>query len=242
MPHSGKVMMIGQSAGKDYAYLLGVFLGDGCVTRPSSRSAPDRRCFKLNTIDEDFALATKQALESLTSAPVSICRHPVSKSSKDNFSLYCGCDDLCHAMVADTASKQQIPDYVWSWEKPQKLAFIGGLMDSEGFVAEHKKNPTNRRFHMGFKSTDVWARDFARLLEQTGIRVGKFTVEKPRKAGYRTPVRFVIKMQSWVDSGAKFVILRKQRRVDEWASRGAYEMRALRPRRSASETNMPRAA
>lgn len=230
-------MEIGQSAGKDFAYILGVYLGDGCVTRPSNRSADEKLCFKLNTIDRDFADATKVALKQVTGLDATICEHEVKKSSKANHALYCGCQALCDKLVEMTNAKQQIPRVVWDWPKSDKIAFIEGLMDSEGFVAANRSNPTNRRFYMGYKSCDRWAGEFRDLMESVGIRTGKFSEEPPRKAGYKVPRRFHVKMQSWIDSGARFQIARKQNRVDEWASAGAYENR--KPRRSTSEANTP---
>src|ERR1700679_2101579 len=50
------------------------------------------------------------------------------------------------------------------------------------------------------------------------IETGQTGVEKPLKPGYKIPRRFAVKMQSWVDSGARFNIARKQSRVDEWAA------------------------
>ena len=85
------------------------------------------------------------------------------------------------------------------------MAFIVGLMDSEGFVAGNS-NHTGRRYYMGFKSCDVWVPEFVQILNSVGILVGKIGIEKPLKPGYKTPRRFAIKMQSWVDSGARFNI------------------------------------
>lgn len=226
-------MKIGQSAGKSYAYLLGVFLGDGCVTLQQGYPT-----FRLNTIDEDFAEATKAALAEFTARPISIHKHAVSKSSNPNYSLRCGDPDIANHLVEATDRKSKIPDVVSSWGKQDKLWFISGLMDSEGFVAANR-NRTNRRFYMGFKSCDVWVPEFVKILESVGIRVGKVSQEEPLKPGYKTPTRFTIKMQSWVDSGARFNIGRKQQRVDEWASAGAYEHRARNPRRLSPTTNMP---
>lgn len=239
-------MKISQSAGKSYAYLLGVYLGDGCVTRQvsqnSGRGVKHYPVFRLGTIDEDFALATKAALEQLTSRPVAIHKHLVKKSSKPNYALRCGDPALCEHLQSVTENKTRIPPEVHDWPKDEKLAFVAGLMDSEGFVAANKSNPTNRRYYMGFKSCDVWVPEFVRILEKVGIRVGKVSQEKPRKAHYKTPTRFSIKMQSWIDSGARFNIARKQQRVDEWAETGPYERRAKSPRRLSSEANMPGAA
>ncbi len=209
--------MIGQEAGKSFAYVLGVYLGDGAVTVARSTGRKDRLVFRLNTIDEDFAEATKAALVELSGYKVSLCCHAVSKSSKPNWALALGDRELCDRLVTDTEKKRIIPSYVLGWSRGLKLAFIVGLMDSEGFVAANS-NHTGRRFYMGFKSCDLWVSDFVSLLQSVGIEVGKIGVERPLKPGYKTPRRFAIKMQSWVDSGARFNIARKQNRVDEWAA------------------------
>lgn len=205
--------MIGQEAGKTFAYILGVYLGDGCVTRTASK----KPIFRLNTIDQDFAEAVKDALNDISDVNVYLSCHPVKKSAKPNWAL--GCQDavLCQRLVNDTDSKSAIPDYVFGWAAELKLAFIVGLMDSEGFVGANR-NHTGRRYYMGFKSCDVWVPDFVRVLNSVGIKIGKIGVEKPRKAHYKTPMRFTVKMQSWIDSGARFNIARKQSRVDEWAA------------------------
>lgn len=230
-------MKIGQSAGKSFAYLLGVFLGDGCVTKnvsynsgPSPKSYP---VFRLNTIDIEFAEAVKAALADLTDRPVNINTHNVSKSSKPNHSLRCGCPLLCKKLVDDTEAKQVIPAYVRSWKREEKLAFIAGLMDSEGFVAKKSVAKTDRCYYMGFKSCDVWVPEFIKLLESMNFKIGKVSECPPYIKGYKTPTRFHIKMQSWVDNGGYFNIRRKQERVELWASTAP-----LRKQRLSSTTNM----
>lgn len=218
--------MIGQDAGKSFAYILGVYLGDGCVTGGR---------FRLNTIDRDFAEAVKAALNVISPMNVTLSVHDVSKSSKPNWALGIGDHRLCTRLVEDCCGKRIIPAYVFDGARDQKLAFIAGLMDSEGYVGANS-NHTNRRYYMGFKSCDVWVPDFIRLLHTVGIVTGKLGVEKPRKPGYKVPTRFAIKMQSWIDSGARFNIARKQSRVEEWASAGAYERRARHPRKLTPET------
>lgn len=201
--------MIGKSAGKSWEYLSGVFLGDGCVTPRFKKSR-----FRLNTIDRDFAEATKQALLQHTDRKVGIYTHAVKKSSKPNVALYCSGPEVCERLVRETDNKQQLPAWIWTTDRAGRLAFIAGLMDSEGYVTKNAHGST----YMGFKSTDGWFDDFARVLNMAGIQIGKIGIEAPRKPGYRTPKRFTIKMRSWVDSGAYFEIQRKQRRVDEWAA------------------------
>jgi hypothetical protein len=210
-------MIDGQDAGKSFAYILGVYLGDGAVTTWRQTGKSDRLVFRLNTIDQDFAEATKKALQDLSDYTVSLCCHAVAKSKKPNHALALGDRALCERLIADTEKKRIIPEYVFGWSRENKLAFIVGLMDSEGFVAANS-NHTGRRFYMGFKSCDRWVPDFVKLLHSVGIQIGKIGIEKPRFSGYKTPTRFAIKMQSWIDSGARFNIVRKQARVDEWAA------------------------
>lgn len=212
-------MKIGQSAGKSWAYLVGVYLGDGCVT-----NSQGYLCFRLNTIDRDFAEATKAALAKHTDYSVSIHTHPVSKSSKPNHSLRCGDPRLSQRLRDETDSKAKLPDWIWSADQGERLAFVAGLMDSEGYVPIN----TAGRTYMGFKSTDPWFHDFLRLLNKAGIQYGKIGVEKPRKEGYKTPQRVTIKLRSWVDSGACFNIARKQARVDQWAAQLAPETNTRR--------------
>jgi Homing endonuclease len=207
MPRRGKVVEIGKSAGKSWEYIVGVYLGDGCVTRVQGYPV-----FRLNTIDQDFAEATRAALRQHTERPVSIHCHSVSKSSKPNWSLRCGDPQICSRLVLETRGKAKLPDWIWSVDQEARLAFIAGLMDSEGYVSKNSSGSV----YMGFKSTDDWLPDFVRVLNISGIQIGKIGVEAPRKEGYRTPRRFTIKMRSWVNAGAYFHIGRKQRRVEAW--------------------------
>lgn len=211
--------MIGKSAGKTWEYLTGVYLGDGCVTR----NGAGRPVFRLNTIDMDFAEATKEALQDHTRYAVGIYTHTVSKSSKPNNSLQCNDPVICQKFVEETDGKQKLPDWIWTTDQDGRLAFIAGLMDSEGFVTQNSHGST----YMGYKSTDVWFDDFIRVLNMAGIEIGKVGVEVPLKPHYRTPRRFTIKMEGWVKSGAYFRIARKQARVDKWAAQVTSETNML---------------
>lgn len=225
--------MIRQSAGKSFAYILGVYLGDGAVTAWKCAGKSDRLMFRLNTIDEDFAKATKAALEDLTDYMVTIGSHAVSKSSKPNWYLALGDRALCERLVGETEKKAKIPDYVFHWSHDLKLAFIAGLMDSEGHVAANG-NTTSRRYHMGFRNTALWFDDLMKIFQSVGIVIGRIGVDKlPSGKLYR---RATIKMQSWITSGARFNIARKQARVDEWAATVPYSQRSRHPAKLTSET------
>jgi hypothetical protein len=229
IPRRGKAMTIGQSAGKNYAYLLGVYLGDGCVTRNGNKL-----CFRLNTIDEDFALAVQQAIRNYESDS-SICKYNVKKSSKPNYALYCGNESLCIALRRDTDNKLMVPDFS-NYSDDAVKDFIVGIMDSKGFVAEKTMNKTGRAYYMGYKSCDDWVPDLISLMQRVGLKIGKVSRCPPYKPHYKTPTRFHIKMQSWVESGMRFSIKRKQDRVDRWANTEPYSERSRFPRKLASET------
>lgn len=236
--------MIGQSAGKSFAYLLGVYLGDGCITAAKANGRHWRYVFRLNTIDADFAAATKAALHDIGCKTVCVSTYPVKASVRPNHALWASLDEeVLDGMVEMTDRKQKLPDDIMDWPRDLKLAFIAGLMDSEGYVAGKTGLTHGRRFYMGFKSCDVWVPDFIRLLESVGVRIGKVQTEAPRKAHYKPPTRFSIKMQSWIDAGCRFNIRRKQERVDEWAACPPSSPWGLtKTRRLTSETNMQDAA
>jgi len=223
--------VIGREAGKSYAYLLGVYLGDGCVTRYN-----DGIAFRVNTIDEDFALAIKAALADVSPVTVRIWKYDVSKSSNPNYAVCCADEELCRILVLDTNNKTQLP-LLGSQEELK--AMIVGLMDSEGFVAEKTENKTGRAYYMGFKSCDVWVPHFISVVQSVGLKIGKVQTERPYKPHYKAPTRFHIKMQSWVDSGMRFNIKRKQDRVDRWAATEPYSERSRYPRKLTSETSTP---
>lgn len=224
-------MAIGLSAAKSFAYILGVYLGDGCVNAQGY--------YYQGTIDRDFAEAVKRACDELAGRPARITYQEKPKKDRNCSPIWivlCSNRELTERLVTDTDAKQKIPDYVFGWDLDLRQQFVIGLMDSEGFVAANHRHrgydwkATNRSFYMGYKSCDPWVPELIRVMESIGLRLGKVGHEKPRKPGYKAPMRFHIKMQSWIDSGCRFNIARKQDRVDEWGSIGPYERRALHPR------------
>lgn len=223
--------LIGQPAAKSFAYLLGVYLGDGHVSSASGNYAQ-------STIDQDFADAVVRAFADL-GAKTSVRYVEVPKKGHNcspHWSIYCGARAICERFVNETDRKQKIP--AWLHEEPIEVQkqFVIGLMDSEGFVARNHANDkgrqlqTGRSYYMGYKSCDVWVSDLIKIMERVGLRVGKVSQEKPRKPGYKTPSRFAIKMQSWVDAGLRFNIARKQDRIDTWAAALPYTERSYHPR------------
>ncbi len=111
---------------KSFAYVLGVYLGDGAVTLWRMAGKTDRLIFRLNTIDQDFAEATRAALADLSDYKVSLSRHPVPKSANPNWALALGDRALCERLIADTNRKSIIPPYVFDWSRELKLPSLSG--------------------------------------------------------------------------------------------------------------------
>lgn len=208
-------MTNGQSADKSFAYLLGVYLGDGCVYSHQGRPA-----FVLSVIDEDFIQATKEALTDLTPYKPYVYRY------RNKIRLHCGDPLLATKLAEDTDGKRILPSYVWEMDDSARKELIAGIMDSEGFVQRSERPPNPTVYIMGYKSCDTWVPDFIRLLESVGVKIGKVSKEKPQKEGHKTPTRFSIKMRSWYSSGCYFKIARKENRIKEWAE-GPQTMRRL---------------
>ena len=202
--------MIGQSAGKSFAYILGVYLGDGCVTTWRCKGKSDRLAFRLNTIDQDFAQAVKAALENMSERTVTIGSHAVKKSTKPNWYICLHDREICERLVRETNKKMEIPCYVYSWPNDHKLAFIAGLMDSEGHVSINSRGS----IYIGFRNTANWFMEAVRVFQSVGLVVGKLGKEiLPSGKQYH---RVSFKLASWLKSGAFFNIARKQERVDKW--------------------------
>jgi len=230
---------MGRSADKSFAYILGVYLGDGCV-------GSDTGYYVQNTIDKDFAEAVVRAFANIADRPARITYQEKPRKDRNcspQWTVACSDRVLCGRLVADTSKKQHIPWYVASWDRELRKQFVIGLMDSEGFVAANHQGrgynwrQTNRSYYMGYKSCDPWVPELIRVMESIGLRLGKVGHEKPRKPGYKVPMRFHIKMQSWIDSGCRFNLARKQDRVDDWGSCGPYERRAAFPSKRRFCTN-----
>jgi hypothetical protein len=221
-----------QSAGKSYAYILGVYLGDGNVTVRSEKNI----IFRLNTIDRDFAEATRKAMLEVTKRDSNIYTEVVKKSSKPNHALQCSCGPFGLHLKEVTQNKAVIPSFVYQWDNELKKSFVSGLMDSEGFVAEGKNRITLTpcRYFMGFGCCDLWFMDFKKILESLGIQTGKVKQEI-LKSG-KMMRRLHIHLRSWIQSGCIFQINRKQRRVDEYAKYEPYTLRSRYPRRLSPET------
>lgn len=205
--HSVKLNEIRKSAGKIKAlsYLIGVYLGDGCIMYYPKKKYYR---FRLNTIDKDFAEATIEAINVLTGRQYKISCHPVKKSNNLNYAVSALCDFYWIKYLCE--NKNKIPDFIWDSNKECKLELIAGIMDSEGYCS----NGTKGRKSLGLKATDKWIMDFYKLMINIGVITGKQGLELLPSG--KTSIRYHFNIKSFYDCGCYFKIYRKQKRINEW--------------------------
>jgi DNA-binding transcriptional regulator WhiA len=207
----------GQSAGKSFAYILGVYLGDGCITRPKNRPTISY-VFRLEVFDEDFAIATQKALDELECKAYFRKNYRTRYKQGYSFVVETRDKELTEALRKDTRCKEIIPSYVYKWNKENKIAFISGVMDSEGFVSKRTKPLANGlpSFMMGIKMDYNILKQFKPILQSVGIKTGKFTMTKPKWVTNIQTANLTINIPSWIEAGGYFHIQRKKSRVEQY--------------------------
>ena len=203
-----KIPMIGQQAGKSYAYILGLYMGDGCVSRQPEKGS---HRFRLNVIDKDFAEYAMGHLFKLTGRKTSIFQQ-----NGHFWAFSFGWKALCDHLEEVTDKKKKIPEFVFGWNREMKQKFIEAQLDSDGYVAVDKKRQV---YSMGFKNCDSWFDDFVKLLHDVGLKTGKIGHQPGRKPGYLDAKRVYINLQSWLKSGFSFSCGRKQDRIKKYELR-----------------------
>jgi intein/homing endonuclease len=197
----------GQSAGKNFAYILGVYMGDGYIYQRGESYS-----FGIEVIDLDFIQRVQRELEEL------IGYKPNINEREDRKGMYrLVCSDLIFKKIKeDTGNKNMFPEYVWNWTKEEQIEFISGLMDSEGWISKRTNPNGNRHWQMGFTAKSSWTYDLHKMINQIGIQTCDPYISKMKNGPM---ISFTIKCESWGKSNIKFTIKRKQDKVDEYMQR-----------------------
>jgi hypothetical protein len=232
-----------------YAYLMGVYLGDGYISKRSNFES-----FRLNTKDKDFAETTKQAihifrgneyyfkgstkykgkLREITLNENKVKMRDVYKKQPPNyFTVYASSKKLFKKMAASTQNKTKFPKEIFNFNKNERKFFIIGQMDSEGIISKKNKNkstitPTGRSISMGYKITDKYIfNNFLKLLDMSNIKYGKIGTHLTKN---KIAYRITIKLQSWIDTGYVLSIKRKQDLIERFNRTEPYSERSVNPR------------
>lgn len=209
-----------QSAGKTKAlcYIIGVYLGDGCVTYNTDiRNKYPRRyfTFKINSIDLDFMEHVRDSLSIIIgNKDISIKKVESQRYVKGIiYNISVQDENLCQILVSLTNKKEFIPRLIFEETKDNKLEFLSGCMDSDGYVSIANNISSKSRFQLGIKKHKGWIDDLPYLLEMLGIRLKKREVCAPNKDGYEETIRLILDIESWILSGSYFNINRKNRKI-----------------------------
>ena len=203
----------GQSAGKDYAYLLGVYLGDGTI---SLRTDNCYR-FSLEVIDMDFIDRTRESIKSVTGKNFTNVKCRSRGMMMEDIYSFAVHDMMFKDMKESTEDKKFIPQFVFEADREVKIAFLEGLMDSEGWIVERKNKAGIKQYQMGFSCTSSWTYDVWQLFRSIGVSCCEpYILHQKNK---KDCICFTINLASWVQSGILFSIKRKQDRVDRYADK-----------------------
>lgn len=200
---------------KDFAYILGVFLGDGSITS-------EGYAFSLQAIDKDFVEHTYNALKTI---PI-LAGHTrfvemkrKTAADKTVWATYANSIEFCRELNRITEDRKHLPKDLDSWSKDTRHALIAGLLDSEGYVSisrDHKAEDGQRicQIIIGIGATDPWVNELYEFLQKNGYIVGSLVLEK-LKSG-KINQKFPFNKKSFIKNGLYFTIARKQARVEEY--------------------------
>lgn len=202
-------MINGQSAGKDFIYLLGVYFGDGSITKRGPKSYQ----FAFETIDSDFMDKVLSCIKSLIGKTPTVGSRQRGANRQPTL-YFSTSNELFEYMYTITNNKKYIPDFILNGDIDTKKIFLIGCLDSDGWVSRHHHKNGLKQFSMGYCKGANYINDIYKLLNDVGLQVG-LPKAKQAKAGnlYYT---ISINMQSWIKVGMVFNIARKNARVEEY--------------------------
>ncbi len=179
--------------------LFGYWLGKGVVSS-----------LKFSTIDEDI-VSWASSFSGFRLGDVIL---PKKKSQKKvhNFSI----EDkgLYEKFSKLSDNKRILPPAIHFISKEEKIEFLGGVLDAEGFVArDDKSGMPQPRYMVGFCIVDNWAKDVEKMLISIGTKMWVHTdVVKSGMAAHR----YSTIIPNFLLSGVEFKTSRKQNRIEQF--------------------------
>lgn len=190
-------------ADKTYAYLLGCYFGDASVFKKGNTYAYSFEC-----IDKEFIDKVASCLQDFVNREV----HVHQRTGTNKYYLQVSSKDF-KMFIDDTAGCRYIPEYVYHWDDALKREFLEGVLDSDGWISQRSNPNGNCNWQMGYGTTYSWTYDIKKMLQSFGIVCCKMR-EIPTKN--KVQLNFTINIQSFIESGFKFNIIRKQTKVNAY--------------------------
>lgn len=207
--HAGKIQY--ESAfDKNKAYLLGVYLGDGCCSKFSNR-----RSFTIISEDKEVIERTKNIVNLLLNTNYHLTYITPNKIRLYRFRSWNR--ELFELLVAETANKTRIPLSLTNAKDEIIAAFVAGLMDTDGYISIGKNKLNQQRFSLGLVNSGEWLDQFINLLKLLGVKVGKKTLKKKyRSSNEKDCYQININLRSFVEAKLYFNCQRKQRKLEKY--------------------------
>lgn len=215
--HAGKIQYESAFDQKNKAYLLGVYLGDGCCTKYDNH-----HCFAIVSEDRDVVERTKEIVNLFLNK-----NYPLTFLKPNSTNLYkfrSWNKGFFEMLIFKTANKTKIPEFVISSDREIVAEFIAGLMDTDGYISSGKTRLGNQRFSLGFINSGKWLDQFIVLLESVGVRVGKKTLKKKYRSNKEKDCfQININLRSFVEAGLYFKCRRKQNVLENYKIKVRYQ-------------------
>lgn len=189
---------------------MGVLLGDGFFGKNKNGT---HAYLMLKSVDKDFVVKFKETVSAITGKEYSIyTRDPKKKNW--NVLHICKCYDP--ELVAEfkdmTRNKTVVPNSILDGEENTQIAFLQGLMDSEGWISVQLRPMKQSQITLAFANTSSWTKDVWHLFRKLGIEVSKlYRSSKPNK---KELYWFKINIVDYLKKGLSFNIERKRNRLE----------------------------
>ncbi|MFH1333570.1 MAG: hypothetical protein ABIH53_05025 [archaeon] len=214
------------------AYLLGAYLGDGCLTTKGHYS---NLVFKILSIDEDLLKRIKSILLIDFDSCITI------QSVKRYFAITSEKQDLVDFLDYWSGRNKNWPNGVSTWSIESKKEFFAGLLDTDGYSVYQENKLIQGAYYdqcrIGFCSTSDWIEEVKRLGQSLGIRIGKIWISNDGKKnghkGDKIVRAFNVNVKDFIQNKCYFRVGRKQKKIVRYAQK--YSL--LYPHRPYAEHN-----
>lgn len=200
---------------KDFAYLIGAYLGDGHI-QYSKNDRGSSHQFTITSSDEDFCSQCSEICKRLVDKAGSI------KKVNNYYKLVVCSKELCDMVLdetcwtsdryeADHIAKKSILPNITDYVAQQSLVI--GLMDADGWIRE-TVNGKYMKYEIGFKNTAMWSPDVYKVIEGIGVKCSKFNLAKGGKY-HKSIYSWTMNPKDYAKN-LGFRIERKKRMLDEY--------------------------
>lgn len=196
----------------DFAYLLGVYLGDGHIAYANS-------AYQFIVVSEDIDLC-----KNISDISDAVIGKKGTISKRDNYYKIVICSkDLCNKILFymcsvldyETATKEDRKSTLPSFEDIEhQKQFIIGLMDSDGWIRE-AVNGRYLKYEVGFKNTNPNVHKIKEIMIQLGLICNKTYEVLPENTNDLPAFSWTINTKSFADI-LHFRINRKQELLLKW--------------------------